>query len=69
MMDNPEEDSLNLHEDEEIIEVIDLNDTEQTAGVCVFITECLHCVCVCVLGLTYTVRTKCLHEEYREQTY
>uniref|UniRef100_A0A8C2L2Q1 Angio-associated, migratory cell protein n=1 Tax=Cyprinus carpio TaxID=7962 RepID=A0A8C2L2Q1_CYPCA len=30
-MDNPEEDSLNLHEDEEIIEVIDLNDTEQTA--------------------------------------
>ncbi|KTG34355.1 hypothetical protein cypCar_00043090 [Cyprinus carpio] len=31
MMDNPEEDSLNLHEDEEIIEVIDLNDTEQTA--------------------------------------
>ncbi|XP_052414178.1 angio-associated migratory cell protein [Carassius gibelio] len=31
MMDNPEEDSLNLHEDEEIIEVIDLSDTEQTA--------------------------------------
>ncbi|XP_016116854.1 angio-associated migratory cell protein-like [Sinocyclocheilus grahami] len=30
-MDNPEEDSLNLHEDEEIIEVIELNDTEQTA--------------------------------------
>ncbi len=34
MMDNPEEDSLILHEDEEIIEIIDLNDTEQTAGVC-----------------------------------
>uniref|UniRef100_A0A673MXC2 Angio-associated migratory cell protein-like n=1 Tax=Sinocyclocheilus rhinocerous TaxID=307959 RepID=A0A673MXC2_9TELE len=30
-MDNPEEDSLNLYEDEEIIEVIELNDTEQTA--------------------------------------
>lgn len=30
-MENPEE-SLLLHEDEEIIEVIDLNDTEHTAG-------------------------------------
>lgn len=45
-MDNPEEDSLNLHEDEEIIEVIDLSDTEQTAGVCLSLN--LYMVCVCM---------------------
>lgn len=36
-MENCEEDTVELHGDEEIIEVIELNDTEQTpAGWCTF---------------------------------
>ena len=31
-MDNPSEDTIQFHEDEEILEVIDLSDTEQTPG-------------------------------------
>jgi len=43
MMENPEEDLLQLHDDEEIIEVIELSDTEHTAGVYYSVCEC---VCV-----------------------
>lgn len=32
-MENSEEDSVQIHEGEEIIEVIDLNETEQSAGI------------------------------------
>lgn len=34
-MDNPSEDTVQLHGDEEIVEVIDLNDTQQSPGECV----------------------------------
>lgn len=38
-MENSEEDTVQLHGDDEIIEVIDLNDTEQaTTGWCNFTT-------------------------------
>lgn len=33
-MENPEENAVDLHGDEEIIEVIELNDTEPGPGMC-----------------------------------